>query len=1236
MAPGQLPPALPTMALNADAATPRHHHSSSRDEDEQQNARGALAPPLRFGKDARSYSNASIFGPRNASLANSVAPGSFSSNLKSTTPRTATRQDFSTHAMPNANESRAVDDVATERRQAEFVDLINKETKIKIGSENLLEALQAKNSKQTKDQRLRVESELTSSNRKIADLQSQLKEEIERSKRIPTPIHNRLSALFEGGPDRSESRLSRSSNESRVQEEQEAEEESPTFVLAELLQALEAVGMQASYYVRKANELVDLLKRHATLKYDLAWSIFGLRVQTMLLSEGREVRAAGYRVTRHAIGDRKSIQTIRALQTDSMVVLSLAKDSKSTIEKEQALKLVRAFLDVSDGVQEISLAVVRAVIAVAEDHGDTLRHAAQLTLAEIMVKNPELLARAGGIKTLSDALRDGHYSASDSLVSAFLYLVDSPKLRQLLLYDSEIHGPFTTFTDPLVHATDERLRTSVRAITAIVNSWPGLFAMSSSGFASISALLLSMSHPNPVIKNLILDFVFDILHIKPPSWTSPFLAGRRLTTYARVATARIGIEVSKSNVEADDDLDRANLADQYTTLVMLVLVRCGLVEALSKARDSSDDLATNRKSLLLLSEVLKLAESTLPRHFVAKLQMIPVTVSATDEYSGSIQDISAELAFELDSINRTTRRTGAFSKSANDNQLVSKARGSSFSGAQETIKGRASPDLDDSQFKSMLIGTHVVGSSNYLKWKWDLINEVIEGPLQNPKRLDEMIRSTKFLKRLIGFYRPFKYRFSDARNTKPNQRYVRTGCALVKGLLKTAEGTQYLMDNKLLRQLAECLAQLDRLSGITSTSPLFSRDRINDTLSGGYFSILGALGSEPQGLLIFSRWRMINMFYHILDDPDRDDVIQLLLGSLDYTIDSHLRLFLGRALTASAKPIRIFATRLLRKYATNSEPPANGVQARTSAAYWAIRLLITQLYDPEIEVSEVAVQILQEACNRKKYLEYVVKCRPALDHLGEIGAPLLLRFLSTSVGYEYLHGLDYITQEMDDWFLGRNEKYVIVVETSLFKAFSDATERPKSATEEPMEYLRAGVAPPHFYRELTRTDEGCSLLRESGHFEEFVATIRSFWDEEKEVDVMLKVKGCLWAVGNVGSMELGAPFLERSNVIDSIIDIAERSTVISMKGTAFFVLGLISRSFHGMELLAERGWDAAMNEYGQSLGSILPPSLEKLFPVCNISFNLRVIRIDMCSGRTKNSPSSPFPKSHTPRRTTAA
>lgn len=92
-----------------------------------------------------------------------------------------------------------------------------------------------------------------------------------------------------------------------------------------------------------------------------------------------------------------------------------------------------------------------------------------------------------------------------------------------------------------------------------------------------------------------------------------------------------------------------------------------------------------------------------------------------------------------------------------------------------------------------------------------MVMEIIQGPLGNWKRLEEA-KSTKFLKRLSSFYRPFKHKFSDILNTKPNQRYVRVGCALFITLLGSPEGVKYLANNKLLYQIAECLAQLDPVS----------------------------------------------------------------------------------------------------------------------------------------------------------------------------------------------------------------------------------------------------------------------------------------------------------------------------------------------------------------------------------------------------------------------------------------
>ena len=79
--------------------------------------------------------------------------------------------------------------------------------------------------------------------------------------------------------------------------------------------------MTPDYYVSRANNLVELFKRHPTLKHDLVWSVFGLRMQIMLLSESREVVAAGYRMIRYAISDVGSLQKIRSLHTDYLVSL---------------------------------------------------------------------------------------------------------------------------------------------------------------------------------------------------------------------------------------------------------------------------------------------------------------------------------------------------------------------------------------------------------------------------------------------------------------------------------------------------------------------------------------------------------------------------------------------------------------------------------------------------------------------------------------------------------------------------------------------------------------------------------------------------------------------------------------------------------------------------------------------------------------------------------------------------
>ena len=79
-------------------------------------------------------------------------------------------------------------------------------------------------------------------------------------------------------------------------------------------------------------------------------------------------------------------------------------------------------------------------------------------------------------------------------------------------------------------------------------------------------------------------------------------------------------------------------------------------------------------------------------------------------------------------------------------------------------------------------------------------------------------------------------------------------------------------------------------------------------------------------------------------------------------------------------------------------------------------------------------------------------------------------------------------------------------------------------------------------------------------------------------------------------MELGAPFLE-TDLVEHIVRMAESSEVLTMRGTAFFVIGLISRSQHGLRALRAFGWDSAVDQHENSLGLCLPNDFNKLFKV---------------------------------------
>jgi rapamycin-insensitive companion of mTOR len=310
----------------------------------------------------------------------------------------------------------------------------------------------------------------------------------------------------------------------------------------------------------------------------------------------------------------------------------------------------------------------------------------------------------------------------------------------------------------------------------------------------VSCLML----PNPTIRETVIDLLYSLLRIKSPFWATSFLAGRRLTTYGRVATLKAAPQ--KIAQVAEEEPGEKSFVDHYTALLLAVLIKAGMLQGLLQVTRDTENPVLKRKTTLLIGEVLKLASNLLPSTWSSDLQLLPELFAAASDFGDEQRFNATGVVYQISSVSRTlyrtaTSATGTLTSSINNSN-------DNLAGMEDTPKANPNVALDEQTFRQLLVETQVLSSTNPIKWKWEIILKIIE----------EAIKASKFIKRIMSFYRPFKYKFAEVRSTRINQKYVKVGCALMHTLLQTAEGVKYLADNKLLRQIAECLAQCDPVS----------------------------------------------------------------------------------------------------------------------------------------------------------------------------------------------------------------------------------------------------------------------------------------------------------------------------------------------------------------------------------------------------------------------------------------
>ncbi|XP_061842148.1 rapamycin-insensitive companion of mTOR-like isoform X3 [Nerophis lumbriciformis] len=918
-----------------------------------------------------------------------------------------------------------------------------------------------------------------------------------------------------------------------------------------------------------------------------------------LLNEAKEVRAAGLRALRYLIRDTIVLQKVLRLQVDYLIARCIDIQQSNEGERTQALRLVRKIITVNAMLFPTSVA--NSLIAVGTDglqERDRMVRAAIAIICELALKNPEVVAKRGGLSTILKSVIDCQLSRiNEALITTILHLLNHPRTRQYVRIDVELEQILAPFTDfhyrhnadmtevQLKEDKEARFLSSKMAIVAAFRSWSGIINLCKAGNSGIQSLIGLLCIPNMEVRKALLEVLYEIFRLPMPIVTQDFTEALLSVDRARFQdTWRLsdGFVAAEAKVVLPHRArSRPDLMDNYLAFVLSAFITSGLLEGLVEVVTSNDDQLAVRATIIL-GELLHMANTILPHTHSHHLHCLPTLINMAASF-----DIPQEKRLRASAaVNNLKRFHERKKKGMKPHSLYldhvirksvsSHSRRESHSRVQRDIY--VIKDTEEALMMN-LRDSHILNHKQNLEWNWLLIGTILKWPhvnLRNNK--DEQMH--KFVRRLLYFYKPSSklYAGLSLDHLKARQLTV-VGCQFVEFLMDSDEdGQGYLED--LVRDMVSWLSSS---AGLKPDRCLQSNGLLT-TLSQHYFLFLGTLSAHPQGVKLLEKCGLFQCLLNLCPLKNQDAVLKLAVATLDYSRDGLARVILSKILTAATDTCRLYATKHLRVLLRA------GVEFFSS---WGMELLVTQLHDHSKAVSMEALDILDEACEDKANLHALIHLKPALSHLGDKGLLLLLRFLSIPKGFSYLNERGYVSKQLDKWQKEYNLKYVDLIEEQLNEALTtyrkpvdgdNYVRRSNQRLQRPNVYL-----PVHLYGQLVHDKTGCHLLEAQSIVPDLSYTVRSpmldTWEGIKQL------KAALWALGNIGSSNWGLNLLREENVIPDILALAQQCEVLSVRGTCVYVLGVISKTRQGCELLKQYGWDAVRHSR-KTLWPVTPDEME--------------------------------------------
>ncbi|XP_008417379.1 rapamycin-insensitive companion of mTOR isoform X2 [Poecilia reticulata] len=918
-----------------------------------------------------------------------------------------------------------------------------------------------------------------------------------------------------------------------------------------------------------------------------------------LLNEAKEVRAAGLRALRYLIRDTNVLQKVLRLQVDYLISRCIDIQQSNEGERTQALRLVRKIITVNAMLFPTSVA--NSLIAVGTDglqERDRMVRAAVAIICELALKNPEVVAKRGGLSTILKSVIDCQLSRiNEALITTVLHLLNHPCTRQYVRVDVELEQILAPFTDfhyrhnadtaegQLKEDRESRFLSSRMAIVAAFRSWSGIINLCKAGNSGIQSLIGLLCIPNMEVRKGLLEVLYEIFRLPVPIVTEDFTEALLSVDPARFQdTWRLsdGFVAAEAKVILPHRArSRADLMDNYLAFVLSAFITSGLLEGLVEVVTSSDDQLATRATILL-GELLHMANTILPHSHSHHLHCLPTLINMAASFDIP-QEKRLRASAAVNNLKRfhEKKKKGLKPYSLYLDHIIRKSvsshsRRDSHSRVQRDIY--VIKDTEETLLMN-LRDSHILNHKQNLEWNWLLIATILKWPnvnLRNNK--DEQMH--RFVRRLLYFYKPTSKLYAGLAldHVKARQLTV-VGCQFVEFLMDSDEdGQGYLED--LVRDMVSWLCSC---SGLKPERSLQSNGLLT-TLSQHYFLFLGTLSAHPQGVKMLEKCGLFQCLLNLCSVKNQDAVLKLAVTTLDYSRDGLARVILSKVLTASTDTCRLYATKHLRVLLRA------GVEFFSS---WGMELLVTQLHDHNKVVSMEALDILDEACEDKANIHALIQLKPAVSHLGDKGLLLLLRFLSIPKGFSYLNERGYVSKQLDKWQKEYNLKYVDLIEEQLNEALTtyrkpvdgdNYVRRSNQRLQRPNVYL-----PVHLYGQLVHDKTGCHLLEAQNVVPDLSYTVRSpmldTWEGVKQL------KAALWALGNIGSSNWGLNLLQEENIIPDILALAQHCEVLSVRGTCIYVLGVISKTKQGCEVLKQYGWDAVRHSR-RTLWPITPDEVD--------------------------------------------